>query len=697
MFQIKRKSIIIALAGISVFAMAAHSASSSDLFSRAAAQFRDKSYNDSFTLAQKSSESAQRTFLMGVSAFRSAKYDTALPLLVEAEQKLPLLGDYAALYQAESLLKLKNYTDAAAKASSVAKNYPSSLLIRRADKLFVDIFIAAEDYKGALSVCQKFVDKYPSGADSVDVMFQIARSREETGDRSGAALVYRSIWLNNPASAQAKRSSEKLKELEKSGIKVAAFNPEELLRRASTLFSLNEFTQSLQTLQSIPQEGLPAAVVARIDLRSGMAQYRLRNWKAAEKSLARAASSSLPAIRSEARFWQARTLDRQEQDEAAFALYMGLVAEGRKQAFADDALFEAAGMRKGMGRYSEAARLYEQLASSFPGSKFIPRAAWEGAWCRYLSGDNSGAAESFRGLARDESVREKALYWLGRSLENAANPDAEKVFAMLLEEYPAGFYATWYRENRGIRDTREQIGNRELLIDAQLPAAFDKPRMLAYLGMVEEARSEMAAARKKSGDKKTYFPGLAKQYLEMGDYASAINLFLQNRPIKWDTASLPLWTAGYPMPYKTLVAKYAAANNLSEGLMHALMRAESSFTPAIRSHAGAIGLMQLMPATAKETAREKGKFDAGRLVIPEYNIKIGTKHFRDLLKTFDGDVTYSLAAYNAGAKAVDRWRKNMKGLKKDEFIENIPYQETRDYVKKIHASAVIYRQLYGLK
>jgi len=268
---------------------------------------------------------------------------------------------------------------------------------------------------------------------------------------------------------------------------------------------------------------------------------------------------------------------------------------------------------------------------------------------------------------------------------------------MVQEEYPSGFYATWYRESRGIKDSREQIGNRELQIDAQLPSIFDKARLLSALGMLEEARSEMTAARKKAGDKKTLFPGLAKQYLEMTDYSAAINLFLQNRPVQWDTSSLPLWTAGYPMPYKALVTKYAGANNLSEGLMHALMRAESSFSPAVKSPVGAVGLMQLMPATAKETSREKGKFDVSRLVVPEYNIKLGTKHFRDLMKSYDNDVTYSLAAYNAGARAVERWRKNMKGLKKDEFIENIPYQETRDYVKKIHASAAIYRQLYGLR
>jgi soluble lytic murein transglycosylase len=149
--------------------------------------------------------------------------------------------------------------------------------------------------------------------------------------------------------------------------------------------------------------------------------------------------------------------------------------------------------------------------------------------------------------------------------------------------------------------------------------------------------------------------------------------------------------------YADLVARETFANGLSEGLIFGLMRAESGFSPAIKSPAGAIGLMQLMPATAKEVAREKGNFDPQRLAVPEYNIKLGTRHFRDLLKDYNGEVIYSIAAYNAGAAAVDRWRKGSKGVEMDVFIESIPYQETRDYVKKVYASAATYRQLYNLK
>ncbi|HEY4744345.1 MAG TPA: transglycosylase SLT domain-containing protein [Desulfuromonadaceae bacterium] len=687
----------IVLTGTILIALFASSAPADDLLPGAAARFREKEYGEAYSLAQKAADTPQRTFLLGVAALRLGKPDDAAGLLADAERKLPLVGDYAALYQAEALLKGKRYVEAAAKAYSIPKTYPASQLVRRSEKLMADIYFEAADYKGALKLYMAFIERYASGGDSVDALFQSARCREETGDKSGAVQAYRTIWLNNPAAPQAKRAQERLRELEKAGIKAAAYTPDELLQRSTALYAQNEFTQSLQTLQSIPLDGRSDAFVARVDLRTGLNRYRQRNYKQAEKSLAKAAACTVPAIRSEARFWLAKTLERQEQYERAFALYMELANEGKRQEFADDALMEAAGLRKSLGSFAESVRICDLVVKSYPGSRFAGRAAWEAAWCRYLGGDYVHAAEAFKGLLKDEATREKALYWLARSLENAGTPDAASWYRILLEEYPAGFYAAWYREQRGIKDMREALGRRNALTELPLATGFEKPRLLASVGMIDEARSELAAARKKMGDKGAMFPVLARLYLEIGDYGSAITLFLQNRPVKWDSASLPLWAAGYPQAYTGPVSQYAAANELSEALVYALIRAESGFSPAVRSHAGAIGLMQLMPATAKATIRENGDFNPLRLTAPEFNIKVGTRHLRDLLKGYDGDTVYAIAAYNAGAAAVERWRKNMKGLKKDEFIESIPYQETRDYVKKVYASAATYRQLYGLR
>lgn len=691
------RPVLLAIAGLSVLAGTTLSTLADDYVNRAASLYRDRDFGTAYTLAGKSSDLTKRAFVRGMAALRLEKYDEAATLLAEAEQKLPLIADYSAFYQAEALLKLKRYPEASAKAASIRTVYPSSRLVRRSEKLYADILYEAGDYRNAQKVYQAYMEKYPSGSDSVDASFQSARCREELADGGGAVPMYRSIWLNSPASPLAAKSLERLQQLERSGRAMAPYTPEELLKRASTLYAQNEFTASLKTLDMISSAPLSQTMSSRIDLRTGMALYRLRQYKQAERQFSKAAASSLPGIRSEARFWLAKSLDRQDLKERALAMYLELAAEGKKQEFADDALVEAACLKRGLGRYAEAARLFDQAAGLSNDARSIAKSAWETGWCRYLAGDNAGAAEIFKRLLADNNQREKVLYWLARALEKNGDAAATEYYRTLLGEFPAGFYATWYRDQRGIKDTRESLGNRDALAELPFAGGFDKPRLLASLGLIDEARVELSALRKKNGERKIQFPVLARVFLELRDYGSAISLFMQNRPIAWEKGTLSLWSAGYPRAYTDLVSRNAAQNGLSEGLVYALIRAESGFSPAVKSGAGAIGLMQMMPATARMTAREKGVFNPRLLTVPEYNIRLGTKHLHDLMKEHNGDVVYMAAAYNAGSAALERWKKSYRMLQKDEFIESIPYRETREYVKKVYASAATYRQLYNLK
>jgi soluble lytic murein transglycosylase len=691
------KPVLLAFTGVTIIAGTVLPSQADDSLNSAAAQYREKDFGAAYASAGKSSDLTHRAFVRGMAALRLDKFEEAATLLAEAEQKLPLVADYAVYFQAEALLKQKKYLAASAKAASIQTLFPSSKTVRRSEKLYADILFEAGDYKGALKLFQSYIEKYPSGADAIDASFSSARCREESADAEGALLVYRTIWLNNPASPLAARAQERIKQLEKSGLKSSPYTAEELLKRASSLYAQSEYSASLKTLDMIPTLSQSQAINNRIELRTGMAHYRLRQYKKAEKQFLKAVASPLPGVRSEARFWLAKSLERQELKEQALAMYLELAGEGKKQEFADDAFIEAAGLKRGLEQYAEAASLFDQAARLSTEPKTIAKSVWDSGWCRYLAGEYPAAAEIFKGLLSDENQREKTLYWLGRTLEKNGDAAALSCFRTLLDEFPAGFYATWYREQKGVKDSREPLGNRDALAELPLLSGFDKPRLLASLGMLEEARTEMAVIRKKNGEKKSLFPALARIYLEIRDFGSAISLFLQNRPVAWEKGTLPLWTAGYPRVYAELVSQNAALNGLSEGLVYALIRAESGFSPAVKSSAGAIGLMQMMPATAKLTAREKGDFNPQRLTVPEYNIRLGTKHLHDLMKEHNGDVVSVAAAYNAGSAALERWKKSFKGLKKDEFIESIPYQETRDYVKKVYASAATYRQLYGLK
>ena len=680
-----------------VLPLAASSAGPDPLV-QAADSLRDRDYPAAVQAAERAADSPRKQFVLGMARLRGGNPEQALAALNGTEARLSPIGDYILTAQAEALQRLGRFREAAAKTASLIKGYPDSPLVRRAEKLSADLLLEAGDSAGALKAYTAFVEKHASGADSVEALFQSGRCREETGDRTGAMQVYRGIWLNNPSSPQAPKAMERLAALEKGGMRYAPFTGEELFKRASSLAGQGDHSGALKAFGSIAAEGRSPELTARIDLRSGISHYRLRHWSDAGKCLTRAAASRSAAVRSEARFWAAKALERQDMGDRASALYMELAGEGRKQEYADDALMEAAGLRRGQGKYQEAALLYQRIGKEFPESKHVSRSLWETAWCRYLGGEYPAAVELLRPLTRDDGVREKAVYWLARSLERSADPEAAGWYRVLQDEYPAGFYASWYRQQKGIRDTRESLGRRTALTEIPALPGYERIRLLAALGLADEARSEMAAVRKKAGDnRKQQFPGLLRLCLEIGDYNGGISLFLQNRPVPWDTASLPLWGGGYPLVYASLVREHAAAQGLSEGLVYALVRAESGFSPAVKSPAGAVGLMQLMPGTARMVSGEGKAFDPARLTEPEYNIRLGTRHLRDLVKSYDGETVYAAAAYNAGAAALERWRKNLKGLEKDEFIECIPYQETRDYVKKVYASAATYRQLYGLK
>jgi soluble lytic murein transglycosylase len=155
-------------------------------------------------------------------------------------------------------------------------------------------------------------------------------------------------------------------------------------------------------------------------------------------------------------------------------------------------------------------------------------------------------------------------------------------------------------------------------------------------------------------------------------------------------------TVIFPIDHWPLLRAEAAARKLDPYLVAALVAQESTFQADIKSAANAWGLMQILPATGRRYAATLGikPFSTFRLVEPEVNVRIGTTYFADLVKRF-GDVAPALAAYNAGPERVVRWLAERPGFDRDEFIDDIPFPETQNYVKRILGTAEDYRILYG--
>src|SRR5690606_11198374 len=150
----------------------------------------------------------------------------------------------------------------------------------------------------------------------------------------------------------------------------------------------------------------------------------------------------------------------------------------------------------------------------------------------------------------------------------------------------------------------------------------------------------------------------------------------------------------FPMPYRSSLTSAAKSRGLHSSWVYAITRQESAFMDDARSHAGAIGLMQLMPATARETARRFGISlnSTYQVLKPETNIQLGTAYLSQVSAQFDGHRILASAAYNAGPTRVRQWLRGADHLESDVWVENIPFDEPRQYVQNVLTYSVIYGQ-----
>ena len=672
----------------------------SDHLATAAQQLKDHDYHAARVTASQAPEGGLRDFIVGMAAAKSSEWDEAATALDRSARTFPLLADYALYHQANALFQLGRQAECTAPLEKLLKEYPGSPLSRSALLLLADARYETKDYPNALSAYQRFVDNYPSGNDSLKALLRTALCQEFIGNLATAAVIYRTIWLKYPASGVADKADEQLSNLAGRGIKVAPYSGDELYRRGIALYDMRRYEQAIKTFSTIPPDAVSPDVAAKLALKTAQALIKARRYQDGEQALNKILSGTpRKEIAAEATIWLARVQDKTGRGDTAIATFLKLTENYPASGLADDALMEAAYIRKYQNRSADALPLLQRLLREYPRSGLKHIAQWETAWASYLTGDYPNAANLFKGLTAVGSYREKALYWGGRSLVAAGNADSARAFyTQLVTEYPYGYYALMYRSAVKLPEDKPLNLEADVAHLLPVPDGLDRAKMLIACGLYDEARRELLNAKRKAGTKVKTLYGIARLYLEMGNYNGALATVKQAQPEKLDKETAVAWELLYPCGYCDIVAKNATLCGVDESLVHSIIRAESNYSATAKSPVGAIGLMQLMPATAKTMNRAKnGTFTADSLTKPDINIAYGTRHLRDLLHSYDGDQVMAIAAYNGGSGNVNRWRKTFGSLRQDEFVENITYGETREYVKKVLAGAYLYRQLYGLK
>jgi len=445
---------------------------------------------------------------------------------------------------------------------------------------------------------------------------------------------------------------------------------------------------------------------------------------------------------------------KQGETAAAVALLEKHLADA-PPAFGSEVRFLRARVEWKAGRLAEARKEFLEIAESGAKPGTSERARYLAAWIAEEEDDLAGATESFGRLrsARDDSIRQEALfryayglyltgrhdeaiaafsagekggfgaverarhrYWKARALRDAGREgEAATIFADLAGDAFAGIYALFAASARGEEmfgilnatstgetkacgEERDRLWARIRKADWG-PADAEKVRRaerLTLLGVIDYAvleaeRVDRVAARKAIGIGDGGAPGLFR-YLA-GDLKGGIR---ETSNVSLDPANPGLADRiQYPLAPEFLGDCDRRRSGIDPLVLHAVIRQESRFQPDILSPAGAVGLMQLMPRTAAETAR-KEKMPKPRkkdLTRPEVNVRLGAAYLSGLVKDYRGDYFRAVAAYNAGEAAVGRWWKRSNG-DPAVFLEAVNYKETRFYLRRVFLNLLQYYRIY---
>jgi len=453
----------------------------------------------------------------------------------------------------------------------------------------------------------------------------------------------------------------------------------------------------------------PSFSKAELAHRRAEALFKTRAYtKAADAFLAAAKLDS--GRTAEQLYYAARALARSKREDQAEKRYREVIKRYRKNSWAERASFQLGLLLSNQGRYADASDAFTEYLAKFPDGSSKDDAEYA-LGVALLSSKQPAKAKTVLGKL---AGRAKRTDWgVLRELEGVAalragqGDEAKQIFTQVATEQPL----TWASSMARARLTKLGAPLPALATPAPFrastpidPALPPKAAVLMTLGLDADAEAHLADNESTASavyvGRETEALCLmygklsrAKRRYKVGSAAVSFES-LMRAPSAADRWS---WECLYPAPYRNRVELLQKERSITPGLIHSLMRQESAFDPEIRSPVGAEGLMQLMPTTAEEAAKEAKLEDykVDDIRTPEINLTIGSFYIAKMLKTFDGSLPLAVASYNAGPTAVSRWVEMAKEHEADVFVARIPYQETRTYVSRVMSNLARYQWLAG--
>jgi soluble lytic murein transglycosylase len=359
-------------------------------------------------------------------------------------------------------------------------------------------------------------------------------------------------------------------------------------------------------------------------------------------------------------------------------------------------------------RFDEAIARYRQVAKLGEPASQRTEAQWREGWVLYRTARYQEAISVWQQIVdqKDSDLEPQALYWIARSYGHVESVKSKEIFALLCQRFPHTYYCQLAREQSDLSvpgQTKQEgsvVASSRMQIE--LHPAYRRAVELRMLGLEHDAARELGALTDRYSRDSEVLAALSIMLNEVGAYHHALRLvrsrFREKLERTGGVVADGLWSVAYPTGLIPTI-KMSGANGVDPFLVAAIIREESQYDRRAVSRVGAIGLMQVMPATANAVAQQHRLPSLSRedLFDQETNIRIGARYVEQLFTQFSGNVVQTIAAYNAGPIVVGTWAATYRGRSEDEFVELIHYQETRQYVKRVLRSYKEYLRLAGIK
>jgi soluble lytic murein transglycosylase len=663
--------------------------------------------------------SAAAYLALGHAYLLDHKYPDAVGALRSANAVGDALDDYADYLTAQAFLQNNQLADAETVLNGFIAKHPDSIFVASVPVLEANLFLQESDPQAALKVLD--AHKTEPIAGKADYQLAQAKAYLMAGRASDADQGFRRVYLGFPLASEAAQARI---QLVNSGA-INSLPPEERRHHADALYNAGRYNDAAEEYRSLASvAGVDENVRNTLLVAAAMCDWKLKRLNSAELG-------RLPDTSDEAgarRLYLLMELARDKDDgDGQRSIVSQMESRFPASSWLAEALFSSGNMYLLRKDYPTAITYYGELAKRFPKScesphtgpcsNYSPAAHWHAAWLNYRMGNYPEAARLFdEQIASYAGGKEipAALYWRAKLYEDLDHkPEmAAKYYSTVARVYRHYYYAALAQDHLKQLGMSVQPGpgpatsQLDALQPEDIPELSDdvpdkdphlvKARLLANAGMNEYITAEIRAA---DGSEEWGAFAEAQIYAAYGETAHAMRLmkravpFYTSAPI--DSIPIAYWRILFPQSYWGAIKEYSSQNSLDPYMVAALIRQETEFNPLAISNKSAYGLMQLLPVVGKQMAKQEGMghFETGDLLDPSTNIRLGTRYLKQTLDKFGGRPEYAFAAYNAGDSRVLDWQAIGHYKDMDEFVESIPFTETREYVQAIVRNEQIYREL----